>query len=44
MYLKNKYRNRLRNGESDLTIQLSEIKASIEKPVAEMQHQPSHFN
>jgi hypothetical protein len=43
-YLQNKYRNRLRNVESDLRIQLSEIKPNIEKLVAEMQHQPSHFN
>jgi hypothetical protein len=42
MYQKNKYRNRLRNVESDLRIQLSEIKPNIEKLVAEMQHQPSH--
>jgi hypothetical protein len=40
----NKYRNRLRNVESDLRIQLSEIKPNIEKLVAEMQHQPSHKN
>jgi hypothetical protein len=38
MYLKDKYRNRLRNVESDLGIQLSEIKPNIEKIVAEMQH------
>jgi hypothetical protein len=42
MYLQNKYRNRLRNVESDLRIQLSEIKSNIEKLVAEMQHRPSH--
>jgi hypothetical protein len=42
MYLKNRYRNRVRNVESDLRIQLSEIKPNIEKLVAEMQHQPSH--
>jgi hypothetical protein len=38
MYLKNKFRNRLRSVESDLRIQLSEIKPNIEKLVAEMQH------
>jgi hypothetical protein len=42
MYLKNKYRNHLRNVESDLRIQLSEIKPNIEKLVTEMQHQPSY--
>jgi hypothetical protein len=42
MHLKNKYRNHLRNVESDLSIKLSEIKPNIEKLVAEMQHQPSH--
>jgi hypothetical protein len=36
MYLKNKYRNRLRNVESDLRIQLSEIKPKIENLVAEI--------
>jgi hypothetical protein len=41
MYLKNKYRDRLRNVESDLRIKLSEIKPNIEKLVTEMQHQPS---
>jgi hypothetical protein len=44
MYLKNKYRNSLRNVESDFRIQVSEIKPNIEKLVAEMQHQLSHCN
>jgi hypothetical protein len=44
MNLKNKYRNRLRNAEADLRIQLSEIKPNIEKLVAEMQHQTSDKN
>jgi hypothetical protein len=35
MYLKNEYRNRWRNVESDLRIQLPEIKPNIEKLVAE---------
>lgn len=31
MYLKNKYRNRLRNVESNLRIHLSEMKQNIER-------------
>jgi hypothetical protein len=37
-----KYRNSLRNVQSALRIQLSEIKPNTEKLVAEMQHKPSH--
>ena len=42
VYLKNKYRNRLNNVESELRIQLSSIKPDITWPVRELQHQPSN--
>lgn len=42
VYLKNKYRNRLKNVESELRIQVSTIKPDITRLVSEMQHQPSH--
>ena len=42
VYLKNKYRNRLNNVESELRIQLSSMKPDITRLVHEMQHHPSH--
>jgi hypothetical protein len=42
IYLKNKYRNRLENVESELRIQVSTIKPDISRLVSEIQHHPSH--
>jgi len=40
VYLKNKYRNRLKNVE--IRIKVSTIKPDITKLVSEIQHNPSH--
>jgi len=42
VYIKNKFRNRLENVESELRLKLSSIEPDVQKLVTEMQHQPSH--
>jgi zinc finger BED domain-containing protein 5/7/8/9 len=41
-YIKNKFRNRIENVESELRLKLSSIEPDVQKLVTEMQHQPSH--
>ncbi|CAH1109820.1 unnamed protein product [Psylliodes chrysocephalus] len=42
MYIKNKYRNSLKNIEQEVRLKLSKIKPNIDKLVREMQAQGSH--
>jgi len=42
VYVKNKFRNRLENVESELQLKLSNIEPNIEKLMSEMQYHPSH--